>query len=95
MPSKERLSKKPKKTEKEMSSYTIRRLQKSSKSMLVLDLGSSSREADQITTVKIDVTIMVEPNFSGRVRATNSGWVDVLLNMLKNRTSSIVSPMHR
>ena len=63
------------------------------KSMIVLDLGSRSLDADRITTVKIDVTRMEEPNSLERVRDTDSEWVDVLVNTFKNRTSSMVAPI--
>ena len=95
IPRQERLAKKSKKSEKEMSIYASREMQKTieEKSMIVLDLGSSSHEADRITTVKIDVTRMEEPNSKERVRDTDSEWVDVLVNTFKNRTSSMVAPI--
>ena len=64
--------KKSNKSEKEMSIHESREMQKSIEehSMIVLDLGSSSLQADRITTVKIDVTKMVEPNSQERVRDT-------------------------
>ena len=57
--------------------------------MIELDLGSSSLKSDRITTVKIDVTRMVEPNSQERVRDTDTEWVDVLVNTFKNRLSSV------
>ena len=56
IPRQERLVKKSKKSEKEMSIYASREMQKTieDKSMIVLDLGYSSHEADRLTTVKID-----------------------------------------
>jgi hypothetical protein len=61
IPRQERLAKKSKKSEKEMSIDASREMQKKieEKSIIVLDLGSSSHEADLLTTVKIDVTTMV------------------------------------
>ena len=78
-----------------MSIYASREMQKKieEKSMIVLDLVSSSHEADRITTVKIDVTMMEEPNSKERVRDPDSEWVDVLVNTFKNRTSSMVAPI--
>ena len=61
--------------------------------MIELDLGTSSSQADRITTVKIDVLNMVEPNLQERVRDTDTEWVDVLVNTFKNRTSSMVAPI--
>ena len=94
-PRHERIAKKSKKTEKELSIHDQREMQKSIEehSMIELDLGSSSLKADRITTVKIDVTRMVEPNSQERVRDTDTEWVDVLVNTFKNRTSSMVAPI--
>ena len=94
-PRHERIAKKSKKSEKEMSIHESREMQKSIEehSMIELDLGSSSLKADRITTVKIDVTRMVEPNSQERVRDTDTEWVDVLVNTFKNRTSSMVAPI--
>ena len=87
--------KKSKKSENEMSIYESREMQKSIEehSMIVFDLGTTSHEADRITTVKIDVTKMVEPNSKEHVRDTDTEWVDVLVNTFKNRTSSMVAPI--
>ena len=94
-PRHERIAKKSKKTEKELSLHDQREMQKSIEehSMVELDLGSSSLKSDRITTVKIDVTRMVEPNSQERVRDTDTEWVDVLVNTFKNRTSSMVAPI--
>ena len=94
-PRHERIAKKSKKTEKELSIHDQREMQKSIEehSMVELDLGSSSLKADRITTVKIDVMRMVEPNSQERVRDTDTEWVDVLVNTFKNRTSSMVAPI--
>jgi hypothetical protein len=95
IPRQERLSKKSRKSKKEKSIYASRDMQKriEEKSTIVLDLGSSSHEADRITTVKIDVMRMEEPNSQERVRDTDSEWLDVLVNTFKNRTSSMVAPI--
>ena len=94
-PRHERIAKKSKKTEKELSLHDQREMQKSIEehSMVELDLGSSSLKSDRITTVKIDVMRMVEPNSQERVRDTDTEWVDVLVNTFKNRTSSMVAPI--
>ena len=81
MPRHERLAKKTKKSEKEMSIHESREMQKSIEehSMIELHLGRSSLQAGRITTVKID--------------DTDTEWVDVLVNTFKNRTSSMVAPI--
>ena len=57
-PRHERVAKKSRKSEKEMSIHESREMQKliEEHSMIELDLGYSSHQADRITTVKIDVT---------------------------------------
>jgi hypothetical protein len=91
----EKISKKSRKSEKEKSIHASRDMQKriEENSMIVLDLGSRLLDADRITTVKIDVTRMEEPNSQERVRDTDSEWVVVLVNTFKNRTSSMVAPI--
>ena len=95
IPRHESVMKKSRKSDKEKSIHASRDMQKriEEKSMIVLDLGSRSLDADRITTVKIDVTRMEEPNSLERVRDTDSEWVDVLVNTFKNRTSSMVAPI--
>ena len=95
IPRPESIVKKSRKSDKEKSIHASRDMQKriEERSMVVLDLGSRSLDADKITTVKIDVLKMEEPNSQERVRDTDSEWVDVLVNTFKNRTSSMVAPI--
>ena len=95
IPRHESVMKKSRKSDKEKSIHASRDMQKriEEKSMVVLDLGSRSLDADKITTVKIDVMRMEEPSSLERVRDTDSEWVDVLVNTFKNRTSSMVAPI--
>ena len=89
IPRHESVMKKSRKSDKEKSIQASRDMQKriEEHSMIFLDLGSRLLDADRITTVKIDVTRMEEPNSLERVRDTNFEWVDVLVNTFKNRTS--------
>ena len=95
IPRPESIVKKSRKSDKEKSIHASRDMQKTIKkrSIVVLDLGTRSLDADKITTVKIDVLRMEEPNSLERVRDTDSEWVDVLVNTFKNRTSSMVAPI--